>query len=96
MNLKRITTLVAIFVIVIFIFIYFYKLSSRTTSPKGMKEDVNHDGQIDIVDISMVGRAFGSKAGDPNWNPDADINKDGKVDDTDMYMVEEMFKKVTG
>jgi Ca2+-binding EF-hand superfamily protein len=61
-----------------------------------MKEDINHDGQIDIVDITMVARAFGSKSRDQNWNPDADINNDGKVDDLDMYMVEEMFKKVKG
>jgi len=94
MDSKKIIILVSISLVLIFILIYFYKFSS--TISKVMKEDVNHDGQIDIMDVTMVARSFGSKPGDQNWNPDADINKDDTVDNLDMYMVEEMFKKVEG
>jgi len=30
--------------------------------------DVNYDGDVDIFDIVMVGAAYDSKPGDPNWN----------------------------
>jgi hypothetical protein len=36
--------------------------------------DLNGDGVANIVDISIVARAFGSKSGSPNWNPVADLN----------------------
>jgi len=94
MDRKKIIILTSIFLVLAFVIIYF-KFHSGTNQ-KDMKEDVNHDGQIDIVDITMVARAFGSKPGDENWNPDADINKDGTVDNLDMYMVEEIFRKMEG
>ncbi|MDI6826791.1 MAG: dockerin type I domain-containing protein [Candidatus Aenigmarchaeota archaeon] len=95
MHRKRVIILALIFLVLAFVFIYFYKFSLQTRI-KGIKEDVNRDGQIDIVDIATVGRAFGSRPGDLNWNAIADLNKDDSVDNLDMYMVEEMFKKVKG
>jgi hypothetical protein len=41
--------------------------------------DVNGDGKVTWDDLSDLGLAYGSKPGDPNWNPNADINGDGKV-----------------
>jgi len=35
--------------------------------------DVNGDGKIDIYDITTAAGVYGSKEGDPNWNPDADV-----------------------
>jgi parallel beta-helix repeat protein len=49
--------------------------------------DVNNDGLIDIVDIVFIALAFGSKPGDPNWNPYADLNQDGIVDIVDIVMI---------
>lgn len=49
--------------------------------------DLNGDGKIDIKDISIVARAFGTRPGDPYWNPIADINGDGKVDIKDVSAV---------
>jgi parallel beta-helix repeat protein len=49
--------------------------------------DVNNDGLIDIVDIVIVAIAFGSRPGDPNWDPYADINQDGIVDIVDIVMI---------
>jgi len=45
--------------------------------------DVNRDGIIDAQDLSLLSAAYGSKPGDPNWNPDCDLNGDGKVDGKD-------------
>lgn len=94
MKRKKIIILTSIFLVLAFAIIYFKFYSGNNR--KLIKEDVNHDGQIDIVDITMVARSLGSKPGDQNWNPDADINNDGRVDDLDMYMVEQLFKKVAG
>ena len=49
--------------------------------------DLNNDGLIDIVDIVTVALAFGSKPGDPNWNPIVDLNQDGIMDIVDVVMV---------
>jgi len=49
--------------------------------------DLNKDGHIDIFDIRIVSKAFGSEPGDPNWNPVADVNKDGVVDIFDLRAV---------
>jgi hypothetical protein len=38
-----------------------------------MLGDVNGDGAIDILDVVLVSIAYGSKPGDPNWNPEADV-----------------------
>jgi len=35
--------------------------------------DINHDYKVDMKDIGIAARAFGTMPGDPLWNPDADI-----------------------
>jgi parallel beta-helix repeat protein len=35
--------------------------------------DVNYDGKVSLQDLVILAKAYGSKPGDPNWNPDADI-----------------------
>jgi PKD repeat protein len=49
--------------------------------------DVNGDGKVDIMDIAIVAKAYGSYPGMDNWNPDADVNGDGKVDIMDIAIV---------
>ena len=46
--------------------------------------DINGDGIVDALDIALVVNAFGSKPGQPRWNPNADLNQDGKVDGKDI------------
>jgi hypothetical protein len=53
--------------------------------------DVNGDGKVDMKDIVLVGRAFGTVPGDARWNQIADINLDGKVDLRDIALVARMF-----
>jgi hypothetical protein len=52
-----------------------------------LKIDINGDGRVDARDIAIVCKAFGTKLGSTNWNPDADINGDGKVDAKDIAIV---------
>jgi predicted deacylase len=53
--------------------------------------DVNQDGAVDMHDISIVARAFGSTPSSPNWNPAADVNGDGTVNMADLAMVVRHF-----
>ena len=53
--------------------------------------DLNNDGVVDIFDVVILAKAFGSKPGDPNWNPDADLNNDGVVDIFDVVILVNEF-----
>jgi hypothetical protein len=55
--------------------------------------DVNGDGKVDMSDIALAARAFGTVPGDARWNQIADINLDGKVDLRDIALVARMFGK---
>jgi hypothetical protein len=51
------------------------------------KGDINRDGVIDEKDNDLLRAAFGSKPGDPNWNPDADLNGDGAINVRDAVIL---------
>lgn len=55
--------------------------------------DINDDGVVDIYDVVAVAIAFGSKPGDPNWNPTADLNNDSITDIYDVVTVAKDFGK---
>jgi hypothetical protein len=55
--------------------------------------DINGDDTVDMLDIAIVARAFGSYPGHPRWNPQADLNGDGVVDMIDLAMVAINFGK---
>jgi len=49
--------------------------------------DVTGDGVIDIVDIVILVLRFGSKPGEPMWDPWVDLNQDGIIDIIDLVMI---------
>lgn len=49
--------------------------------------DINGDGIVDIFDLVLVCKAYGSVVGEPEYNPDADLNQDGLVDMRDVAAV---------
>jgi PKD repeat protein len=49
--------------------------------------DVNGDGKIDLKDVFRVGKAYGSRPGDPKWDSPCDFNHDGIIDLKDYYPV---------
>lgn len=57
------------------------------------KPDINGDGAINILDISIVAKAFGSKPGDPRWDVRADIDCSKIVDFDDLLAVLQFGKK---
>ncbi len=55
--------------------------------PPAKNEDLNGDGQVNIEDIAIWGKAFGSKPGHARWDPAADLNGDEKVDMIDAVLI---------
>lgn len=46
--------------------------------------DINDDGKVDMKDVGVAARGFGSSPGSPKWNMIADINGDAKIDMKDI------------
>jgi len=57
--------------------------------------DINVDGKVDMKDISIAARAFGSYPSHPRWNPITDINVDNKIDLKDICLIARNFGKQT-
>lgn len=57
-----------------------------------MVGDVNNDDAVNIDDLIAWDLAYGSRVGDPNWNPQADINGDGVVDKADGILIIQNYR----
>jgi hypothetical protein len=53
--------------------------------------DLNYDGTVNMKDIGLVAKAFGTKDGDTRWNAICDVNKDGLVNMRDVGIVARSF-----
>lgn len=49
--------------------------------------DVDGSGTVDWVDQGLLGMAYGSKPGNPNWNSAADLDASGTVDWVDLAIL---------
>jgi hypothetical protein len=49
--------------------------------------DANGDGYVDVSDVLLVSAAFGSAAGQAEYNPDCDFNNNGVVDVSDLLIL---------
>lgn len=57
----------------------------------GLATDINSDGVVNIIDITIVAKAFGTNSEDPNWNPKADLDNNGIVNIIDISKVAKDF-----
>jgi len=57
--------------------------------------DINIDGKVTAFDVYALGRAYGTKQGIPNWNPNADIDKDLVVGTSDLGILSKNYGKTT-
>jgi len=55
--------------------------------------DINNDRKVNIADVFVMAKAFGSYPGHIRWEFVADINGDGKVDIKDIYIAARNFGK---
>ncbi|MEM2779861.1 MAG: hypothetical protein QW791_03195 [Candidatus Bathyarchaeia archaeon] len=56
--------------------------------------DINSDGIVDMLDVSIAALAFGSYPGHPRWNSIADVNHDNYVDMLDLSLITRNFGKL--
>jgi hypothetical protein len=56
----------------------------RTSKGQFAREDINHDGQVDILDAFALARQVNERASVPS---PADLNGDGVVDDRDVELI---------
>jgi nitrous oxidase accessory protein NosD len=55
--------------------------------------DINKNMRVDITDLAIAARAFGTSPSYPSWNPNADINKDNRIDIRDLVLIAKNFGK---
>ena len=55
--------------------------------------DLNGDNLVDKSDIEIVDRVYGSRQGDPDYDPFYDLNHDGFIDQTDISLAGSQFGK---
>jgi hypothetical protein len=65
----------------------------RVSPSSVFNSDINLDGVVNIVDVTIVAKAFGSESGDPNWSEQADLDRNGVVNIIDVTMVARDFGK---
>jgi uncharacterized protein YfaS (alpha-2-macroglobulin family) len=54
---------------------------------KTVSADINGDGKVNILDLTLVALAFGTHPGDPRWNPICDLNGDNGINILDITQV---------
>jgi hypothetical protein len=54
-------------------------------------EDLNQDGKVDVGDIAVWGKAFGSHPGHPRWDSRADLDHDGEITILDAIRICKKF-----
>ncbi|HEY4674815.1 MAG TPA: PKD domain-containing protein [Candidatus Bathyarchaeia archaeon] len=54
--------------------------------------DLNDDGKVDIIDLTVVAVAFDATKGDVRYNARADVNKDGEINIVDIAIVATDFQ----
>ena len=54
--------------------------------------DSNSDGQVNIVDLYVIAKAFGTSSGDPNYDLHGDIDWNNTVNILDLYICTSWFQ----
>ena len=69
-------------------------LGDPTIEPRHhLETDLNKDGTVNIQDLFIVAKAFGTKEGDPNYNSIADVDNNKEVNIADLYEVAKDYGK---
>jgi hypothetical protein len=53
--------------------------------------DVNIDGTVNMIDIQLIAKHYGTKTGDPNFNAGCDVNFDGEINIADLVIAARHF-----
>ncbi|MCK5593267.1 hypothetical protein KAI31_04135, partial [Candidatus Bathyarchaeota archaeon] len=59
-----------------------------------LQTDVNYDGKVDIKDIALAAKAFGSYPGHAKWEKEVDLDYNDKIDIKDIATIAKDFGEV--
>jgi hypothetical protein len=51
------------------------------------------NGKVEIKDILLLAKAYGTNPQSPNWKPNLDVNSDDKVDIRDILITAKNYGK---
>ena len=68
-------------------------LGVQLTRADALVGDLNGDGKVDVKDLAILAKAFGSSPSNPRWNSACDLNGDGIVDILDAGIILKNFGK---
>ena len=63
------------------------------TSAGFCQGDISGDGEVDLIDLAMMGMAWQTVEGDALWNVNADLNNDMTVDLADLSILGRVYKQ---
>ncbi len=69
--------------------------SVSPTRPVNLSLDINGDGAINLSDIMIVSKAFGSLRGDGMYSEECDLNSDSAVNMSDIMLIAAKFNTMT-
>jgi parallel beta-helix repeat protein len=71
-----------------------YPLMSLWISPS-ISADINGDGKVNILDIALIARVYGSSTGQPRYRLECDLNCDGSINIIDIAIAAKAFGKAS-
>jgi hypothetical protein len=72
---------------------YYQTLATTKFDVVWLFTDIDRNGAVDILDIALAAKAYGSYPGHPRWNPKADLDGNNKVDIIDIAKVAKDYGK---
>lgn len=63
--------------------------------PQAFSTDINEDGKVNIFDIKMVAKAFGTRQAELMYNEAADLDKNGQINIFDIIIVAKDYGKTS-
>jgi hypothetical protein len=73
---------------------YYQTLATTTFDVVWLLTDIDRNGKVDILDVAIAARAYGSYPGHPRWNPKADLDGNNKIDIIDIAKVARDYGKI--
>jgi len=72
---------------------YYQTLATAKFDVVWLSTDIDRNGKVDILDIAIVAKAYGSFPEHPKWNPKADLDGNNIIDILDIAKVARDFGK---
>jgi hypothetical protein len=73
---------------------YYQTLATTTFDVVWLLTDIDRNGKVDILDIAIAAKAYGSYPGHLRWNPKADLDGNNKIDIIDIAKVARDYGKI--